>query len=69
MDYGLRIKDLVAKMENFSGAEVHAVCTEAGYFAIRNDRTKVTKEDLLKAIAKVKMEEKSGGDDYLHMFG
>ena len=66
---GLRTKDLVAKMENFSGAEVHAVCTEAGYFAIRNNRTKVTKEDLLKAIAKVKMEEKSGGEDYLHMFG
>ena len=60
---------LTSRMENFSGAEIRAVCTEAGYFAIRNDRTFVTKEDFLKAIEKVKQEEKLEGEDYLGMFG
>ena len=56
-------------MDNFSGAEINAVCTEAGYFAIRDDRTKVTKDDFLKAIEKVKEEEKLEGKDYMRMFG
>src|SRR3989339_1775187 len=41
-------------MEDMSGAEIKAVCTEAGYFAIRSDRIKVTREDMLKAVDKVK---------------
>ena len=69
IEKGLDIKSLVERMENFSGAEIHAVCTEAGYFAIRNNRTNVTKEDLLKAIEKVKQGEKLEGEDYLRMFG
>ena len=60
---------LTSKMEEFSGAEIKAVCTEAGYFAIRNNRTSVTKEDFLKAVDKVKQEEKIEGKDYLGMFG
>ena len=60
---------LTSRMENFSGAEIKAVCTEAGYFAIRADREFVTKEDFLKAIEKVKQEEKAEGEDYLGMFG
>ena len=60
---------LINRMEGFSGAEIKAVCTEAGYFAIRTDRTFVTKEDFLKAIEKVKQEEKAEGEDYLGMFG
>ncbi|MBU0627833.1 MAG: proteasome-activating nucleotidase [Nanoarchaeota archaeon] len=63
------ISKIVGKMENFSGAEINAVCTEAGYFAIRKNRTKITKEDLTKAIEKVKREEKAEGNDYLRMFG
>lgn len=69
LEKGLNAKALIDKMENFSGAEIHAICTEAGYFAIRNNRTIVTKEDLLKAIEKVKIEEKLEGGDYLRYFG
>ena len=65
----VKIESLGARMEGFSGAEIKAVCTEAGYFAIRNDRTYVTKEDFLKAIDKVKQEEKTEGQDYMGMFG
>jgi len=56
-------------MDNFSGAEIRAVCTEAGYFAIRNNREAVVKEDFLKAIEKVKQEEKAEGKDFMGMFG
>jgi proteasome regulatory subunit len=63
------LKTLIDKMEGFSGAEIKAVCTEAGYFAIRENRTTVTKNDFLKAIDKVKKEEEIEGDDYMNMFG
>jgi proteasome regulatory subunit len=53
----VKLKELSELMENFSGAEVRAVCTEAGYFAIRNDRDHVGQEDFLMAIDKVRMEE------------
>jgi len=69
LEKNINLKTLTEKMENFSGAEIHAVCTEAGYFAIRENRTTVTKEDLLKAIEKVKKEEKLEGEDYLRYFG
>jgi len=60
---------IVEKMKDFSGAEIHATCTEAGYFAIRKNRISVTEKDLKDAIKKVKLEEQLEGEDYLHMFG
>ena len=71
MSFGKNVKlePLAVRMEGFSGAEIRAVCTEAGYFAIRADRTFVTREDFLKAIDKVKQEEKIEGEDYIGMFG
>src|SRR3989338_6679705 len=65
----INFDDLGERMDNFSGAEIKAVCTEAGYFAIREDRSKLQKEDFLKAIDKVKLEEKLEGEDYMRMFG
>lgn len=59
---------LYKKMDGFSGAEVRATCTEAGYFAIRDNRTKINHKDLEKAIIKVKKKE-SESTDYLGMFG
>ncbi|MBI2112177.1 AAA family ATPase [Candidatus Woesearchaeota archaeon] len=53
----IKLNELVLEMENFSGAEIKAVCTEAGYFAIRNNREYVTQEDFLAAIEKVRIEE------------
>ena len=45
-------KKLANLTEHFSGAEIKAVCTEAGYFAIRNKKTTVSQEDFLAAIQK-----------------
>jgi|TARA_B100001964_G_C14255636_1_gene612294 proteasome regulatory subunit len=56
-------------MEDMSGAEINAVCTEAGYFAIRENRTKITRKDFLNGIDKVKKEEEIEGEDYIRMFG
>jgi len=67
-DKKINIELLAGKMDGFSGAEVKASCTEAGYFAIRSDRTFVTKEDFLKAIDKIKQEELIE-KDHLGMFG
>ena len=69
LDKKFNLKAITDKMENFSGAEIKAVCTEAGYFAIREDRTKVEEADFYKAIEKVKHMEKLEGKEYLRMFG
>jgi proteasome regulatory subunit len=69
LDKKINIDKLISKMENFSGAEIKAVCTEAGYFAIRKDKTKVVEDDFLKAIDKIKAGEFKDGKDYIKMFG
>jgi len=68
-DKKINTNKLVDEMEHFSGAEIKAVCTEAGYFAIRKNRTKVIEDDFLKAIKKVKEKEEAEGEDYMKMFG
>jgi len=68
LDRKIKKDALLKKLKGFSGAEVKAVCTEAGYFAIRNNRTKVNQHDFLCAIDKIKKEE-AEGDDFIRMFG
>lgn len=63
------LNNISSLMEDFSGAEIKAVCTEAGYFAIREDRIKIIRKDFLKGIDKVKREEETEGQDYMRMFG
>jgi len=69
LDKGVEVKKVVELMSGFSGAEIKAVCTEAGYFAIREDRLKILSKDFTRAIKKVKQEEKLEGEDYMGMFG
>ena len=40
--------------EDFNGADLRNICTEAGMFAIRNDRDYVIDEDFMKAARKIK---------------
>jgi proteasome regulatory subunit len=61
------LNHLMAKFDGFSGAEIKSVCTEAGYFAIRQDRTKVTQKDFEDAIIKVRKKEED--TTYKAMFG
>ncbi|HLF54093.1 MAG TPA: AAA family ATPase [Candidatus Nanoarchaeia archaeon] len=65
----INTEKIIKDLEGFSGAEIKAVATEAGYFAIREDRTKIKEEDFIKAIKKVAAEVEREGGDYLKMFG
>ena len=40
--------------DNFNGADLRNVCTEAGMFAIRSQREYVLQEDFMKAARKIK---------------
>jgi proteasome regulatory subunit len=67
LDKKINVPTIIKKMEGFSGAEVRASCTEAGYFAIREERTMVTQEDFIKAVEKVRRDEESR--EFMTMFG
>lgn len=68
LDKNIKIEKVIKAMNEFSGAEIKAACTEAGYFAIRANRIKILENDFQEAIKKVKIEKESEGDDYLKMF-
>ncbi|KAK4771740.1 hypothetical protein SAY86_013515 [Trapa natans] len=54
---GIDLKKIAEKMNGASGAELKAVCTEAGMFALRERRVHVTHEDFEMAVAKVMKKE------------
>jgi proteasome regulatory subunit len=69
LDKKVKLDDIVKLVRGFSGAEIKAVCTEAGYHAIRKNRYKVSVKDFKSAVDKVRNEEALEGDDYMRMFG
>ena len=54
--------ELAELSEEASGADIKAVCTEAGMFAIRDDRTEIYMEDLIGAWEKVQAESDEDSD-------
>eukprot|EP01103_Thecamoeba_quadrilineata_P003826 TRINITY_DN13564_c0_g1_i1.p1 TRINITY_DN13564_c0_g1~~TRINITY_DN13564_c0_g1_i1.p1 ORF type:complete len:412 (-),score=87.85 TRINITY_DN13564_c0_g1_i1:60-1196(-) len=50
---GINLKKISDQMNGASGAEIKAVCTEAGMYALRERRVHVTQEDFEMAVAKV----------------
>ena len=64
----LNTSHLFQQMKGMTGAEIYAVCTEAGYFAIRDDRETLEQSDFESAIRKVRQEDEAG-EDYMTMFG
>ena len=63
----VKIADVAKLTDGFSGAELKAVCTEAGYFAIREDRDYLVKTDFEMAIEKVNS--KDIDEEEVHIFG
>lgn len=49
----VKVVDLIATKDDLSGADIKAMCTEAGLIALRERRMKVTKDDFDKAKQKV----------------
>ncbi|MBS3159759.1 AAA family ATPase [Candidatus Woesearchaeota archaeon] len=50
---GLDLDVLLERTDGFTGADIKAICTEAGYFAIRDNREFIRTEDFLNAIVKL----------------
>eukprot|EP01132_Coremiostelium_polycephalum_P005217 gene5217-6496_t len=50
---GINLKKISEKMNGASGAELKAVCTEAGMYALRERRIHVSQEDFEMAVSKV----------------
>lgn len=53
MSHGVELPVIAQKLVDCSGAEVKAVCTEAGMFALRERRMHVTQEDFEMAVSKI----------------
>ena len=58
VDFG----ELAELVHDASGADVKAICTEAGMFAIRDDRTEIYMGDFIDAWEKVNIEDEDTGD-------
>lgn len=69
LDKKINLERLYEKMNGFTGAEIKAVCMEAGYFAIRDNRVIINEADLISAVNKVRRAEEAEGSDYMTMFG
>ncbi|RHW68710.1 Regulatory particle triple-A ATPase subunit 6 [Trypanosoma brucei equiperdum] len=50
---GINLRTVAEKTNQCSGAELKAVCTEAGMFALRERRVHITQEDFELAVAKI----------------
>jgi hypothetical protein len=51
---GIDLSRIAEKLPGASGAEIKAVCTEAGMYALRERRVHVTQEDFEMSVAKVR---------------
>ncbi len=62
----VNVAEIISNTEGFSGAEIRAMCTEAGFFAIRENRNYVTHDDFMGAVEKVRFNDE---DDEERLFG
>lgn len=58
----ININDYVTTKDDLSGADIKAICTEAGLLALRERRMKVTNEDFSKSKENVLYRKKEGND-------
>ena len=56
MDESVDLDEIAAFTEGKNGADLKAICMEAGMFAIRKERTSITQKDFLAAIEKVALD-------------
>ncbi len=69
LDNDVNEEKIIKKLKGYSGAEIAAMCTEAGYFAIRDNRQKVIMDDFMGAIDKINKEKSIEDKVYEGMFG
>ena len=56
MDESVDLDEIAAFTDGKNGADLKAICMEAGMFAIRKERTSITQKDFLSAIEKVALD-------------
>lgn len=61
------IEEFVMAKDELSGADIKAICTEAGLLALRERRMKVTMEDFRKAKENVLYRKKEGAPEGLYL--
>src|SRR6056297_967345 len=61
VDPAIDFTELAEELNDYSGADIESLVTEAGMFAIRNDRTTVTREDIDHAREKLDRGETDNG--------
>ena len=69
LDKKVNLSKVYELSKDISGAEIKAVVTEAGYFAIRASREFVIEEDFANAIQKIRKGEDKYSNEYIEMFG
>lgn len=63
----VNLEELVMTKDEYSGADIKAICTEAGMLALRERRMKVTHGDFKKAKEKVMYKKKEGVPEGLYL--
>jgi proteasome regulatory subunit len=63
IDENVDLGEVARQTEGKNGADLRAICMEAGMFAIRKDRPTITQEDFLTAIAKIRLDFNHGMAD------
>jgi proteasome regulatory subunit len=63
VDEDVDLAEVARRTDGKNGADLRAICMEAGMFAIRKDRQAITNEDFLAAINKVALDFNRGSTD------
>eukprot|EP00958_Prasinococcus_capsulatus_P015892 scaffold1733_cov391-Prasinococcus_capsulatus_cf.AAC.4 len=63
----VNLEEFVLSKDELSGADIKALCTEAGLLALRERRMKVTHADFKKAKEKIMYKKKEGVPEGLYM--
>ena len=61
------LEEYIMSKDDLSGADIKAICTEAGLLALRERRMKVTQEDFKKAKENVLYRKQEGTPEGLYM--
>ena len=69
MNKDISFPKIIKLTKGFSGAEIKAVCTEAGYLAMRKNKEIVSEQNFFNAIKKIKERETIENKNYKGMFG
>ncbi|MFW3146879.1 MAG: proteasome-activating nucleotidase [Thermoplasmatota archaeon] len=63
---GIDLKKIADRTEDFSGADLRNLCTEAGMFAIRGGHSSVRKQDMEDALKKIRERKEKGDEEAPH---